>query len=163
MFHSLSDIISRYVCILSTIDSPSTFQYVLLSRDAKVPKRATQESAGYDIYSPKVVTIPARSTVKIPLDLSITPPPGTYVRTAARSSMATKHQIICPADVVDPDYTGCIHMCLTNLSEHQYTVQKHERIGSIVFECYATPAGIETFELDSTARGAKGFGSTGRM
>jgi hypothetical protein len=86
MFHSLSDIISRYVCILSTIDSPSTFQYVLLSRDAKVPKRATQESAGYDIYSPKVVTIPARSTVKIPLDLSITPPPGTYVRTAAHKN-----------------------------------------------------------------------------
>jgi dUTP pyrophosphatase len=163
MNESLSYFISRYVCIQSTTESPSTFQYVLLSRDAKVPERATPGSAGYDVYCPREVTIPAFSTVKIPLDLSITPPLGTYIRTAARSSIATKHQIICPADVVDPDYTGCIHMCLTNLSGEQYTVKKHERVGSIVFERYAVPKGVERNELVGTARGANGFGSTGRM
>jgi deoxyuridine 5'-triphosphate nucleotidohydrolase len=112
----------------------NTFEFVLLLDGAKVPRKATLGSTGFDVYSPREVTIHAQKTMKVPLDLSISPPEGTYTRTAARSSLATHHQIICPADVIDPNYTGCIHMCLTNLSDRDYTVQKHQKIGSPVFE-----------------------------
>jgi deoxyuridine 5'-triphosphate nucleotidohydrolase len=118
-------------------------------------------STGFDVYSPREVTIHAQKTMKIPLDLSISPPEGTYTRTAARSSLATRHQIICPADVIYPDYTGCIH---TNLSDRDYTVQKHEKIGSPVFKHYCNrPRGKMTKLLKGTQRGSNGFGSSGKF
>jgi hypothetical protein len=60
---------------------------------------------------PLTGTIHAWTTVKIPLDLSISPPGGTYTRTVATSSLATCHQIICPADVIDPDTQG-VYTCV---------------------------------------------------
>lgn len=146
----------------------NTFEFVLLSDDAKVPRKATLGSAGFDgadIWRRSMIQLDdAQTTVKIPLDLSISPPDGTYTRTAARSSLATRHQIICPADVIDPDYTGCIHMCLTNLSDRDYTVQKHERIGSLIFEYYCNRSkGKMTKLLKGTQRGSKGFGSSGKF
>lgn len=138
--------------------------YVLLSDGAKVPKKATSGSAGYDVYSPTESVLPAHSTVKIDLCIAVKPPPGTYLRTSCRSSLAINHNIVCPADVIDPDYTGSIHMCLSNLSSTDYAIKKHERIGSIVFERFA--AGIEWTEVASlteTTRGSNGFGSTGKM
>jgi dUTP pyrophosphatase len=140
-----------------------TFRYVLLSPDGKVPVKSTVHSAGYDVFSPFQYTIPAGSTVKIPLDIAIRPPKGTYIRTTSRSSLAIRNQLFCPADVVDPDYTGCIHMCLTNVSLSDYTVQKHERIGSIVFERYLSPVAVQVKALKQTERGNKGFGSTGKL
>jgi dUTP pyrophosphatase len=98
----------------------NTFEFVLLLDGAKVPRKATLGSAGFNVYSPREVTIHAQKKMKIPLNLSISPLEGTYTGTAARSSLATCHQIICPADVINPDYTGCIHMCLTNLSDKDY-------------------------------------------
>jgi deoxyuridine 5'-triphosphate nucleotidohydrolase len=140
------------------------FEFVLLSDDANVPQKAMLGSASFDVYNPREVTIHAQTTVKIPLDLSISPPEGTYTRTAARSSLATCHQIICPADIINPDYTGCIHMCLTNLSDRNYTIQKHKKIGSLVFEHYCNhPRGMMTKSLKWTQRGFNGFSSSGKF
>ena len=150
-------------CTKDAVDH-NTFEFVLLSDGAKVPRKATLGSTGFDVYSPREVTIHARKTMKIPLDLSISPPEGTYTRAAARSSLATHHQIICPADVIDPDYTGCKLMCLTNLSDRDYTVQKHQKIGSPVFEHYCDrPRGKMTKSLKGTQRGSNGFGSSGKF
>jgi len=140
----------------------STVLYVMLSPDAVVPTPATIGSAGFDVYSPRATVVPARSTVKIDLGIAIQPPRGTYARTSCRSSLATNHQLICPADVIDPDYTGSIHMCLTNLSASDFNVKKHDRVGSIVFEKYAADATWnEVPMLPVTVRGCHGFGSTG--
>jgi dUTP pyrophosphatase len=151
-------------CTKDAVDQ-NTFEFVLLSDGAKVPQKATLGSTGFDVYSPREVTIHAQKTMKIPLNLSISPPEGTYTRSAARSSLATRHQIICPADdVIDPDYTGCIHMCLTNLSDRDYTIQKHQMIGSPVFEHYCDrPRGKMTKSLKGTQRGSNGFSSSGKF
>jgi dUTP pyrophosphatase len=142
----------------------NTFEFVLLSDDAKIPWKAMLGSAGFDVYSPREVTIHAQKTMKIPLDLLISPLEGTYTKTAARSSLATRHQITYPADVINPNYTGCIHMCLTNLSDRDYTIQKHEKIGSLVFEHYCDhPRGKMTKLLKGTQRGSNGFGSSGKF
>jgi len=136
--------------------------YVLVTKDAKVPTRATNGSAGYDVYSPSDVVIKAHTTIRINLGIKIMPPVGHYARTSCRSSFATKHQVLCPADVIDPDYTGCIHMCLTNLSASDFKVNKHDRVGSIVFEKYAADVTWKKVPmLPVTVRGCNGFGSTG--
>jgi len=155
LFHSFSTFSCRSV---------ETAFCVLLSEDAKIPKRATNGSAGYDIYSPVECVIPPRTTVKINLGIAVKPPLGCYARTSCRSSLATKHELMCPADVIDPDYTGTIHMCLTNQSSKDYAVSKHERIGSIVFERIALNVEWKTVKsLRKTDRDSKGFGSTGEF
>jgi dUTP pyrophosphatase len=154
-----------FTCACSTPESVdnSAFEYVLLSSNARVPTRATPGAAGYDLYSPIPYTIPPMCTVKICLEIIIKPPSGTYVRTASRSGLATKHEVFCPAGVVDPDYVGPIHMCLTNASANEYKIVRHERIGCIVFEKYGTPLPRRVNRIEETKRGGGGFGSTGKL
>lgn len=143
--------------------SDGTFQYVLLSEHARVPTRATDGAVGYDVRSPYATYIGPGCTNCIDLHLAIKPPPGMYARTACRSGLASRHSLFCPADVIDPDYTGSIHMCVSNLSSFGYHVEQYEKVGSIVFERYGTPVAEEVDRLEETGRGAKGFGSTGRV
>jgi len=145
-----------------SIQSPS-FEYVILDPEAKVPQRSSPGAAAFDLYSPSDFYIPPHTTVKVPVGLSITPPNGTYARTCGRSGLAVNHQLFCPADVIDPDYTGSIHMCLTNMSNAAYIVKHHERIGAIVFEKHSLPIPVERSNLRKTIRGESGFGSTGKM
>jgi len=138
--------------------------FILQSEDGKIPQRATDGSAGHDIFSPIACIIPPHSTITIDLCIAIRPPLGCYTRTSCRSSLATEHNIMCPADVIDPDYTGSIHMILTNLSCVEYAVKKHERIGSLVFE--RTALNVEwqmVHSFQTTTRGSQGFGSTGKL
>lgn len=138
------------------------FRYVLLSGNARCPVRATSGSAGYDVYSPGQFKIPPGHTLKVPLNIAISPPPGMYIRMASRSGLAVHKRIVCVADVIDPDYTGEIHMCLINLSNHTYMIAKHQRIGAIVFEQYSTPYPQEAQSLAQTQRADGSFGSTGK-
>ena len=139
------------------------FSYKLLSKDAVCPRQATSGSAAFDVYSPYDVVIDPFTTVRVPLDICIKPPDYCYIRTVGRSSLAYNNGIFCPADVVDPDYRGPIHMILSNMSSTQYKIAKHERIGGIVFETFTTPTGMAVQELDVTDRGCEGFGSTGKF
>lgn len=139
------------------------YEYVLHSDKARKPERATEGSAAFDVFSPYEVTILPHETVSIPLDVSIKPPQNCYIRTVSRSSLASRHQITCTADVVDPDYTGKIHMIVANLSSEPYYVKCHEKIGAIVFEQHVVPASKKVTSLTATTRGPNGFGSTGSM
>jgi dUTP pyrophosphatase len=143
-----------------TVDK--TFEFVLLSQDAKPPMRGTSGSAALDLYNPHRIILPPMSTVKVPLDIALKPPVGTYTRTVSRSGMAVHDQLFIPADCIDPDYTGCIHVCLTNLSNKAYVLSKHERVASIVFEKYEHADGQQVKKLPTTNRKNAGFGSTGK-
>lgn len=137
------------------------FEYMLLQEYATCPTRATPGSAGFDVYSPGSFDIPPRDTATIPLYIAIKPPEGMYIRITSRSGLAIKSKIFCCADVVDPDYTGGLHVCLFNASKYKYNVKQHERIGSIVFERYGIPSAKEVDTMQPTTRGLGGFGSTG--
>lgn len=153
-------------CWFNTIPSNGNagiYEFMLLSKDAKEPMQGTPGSAALDVFSPREYSIPPSQTIKIPIEIAIKPPDGTYARTVSRSGLAVREQLFIPADCIDPDYRGGIHICLTNLSTTEYKVSKHERIGSIIFEQYVVPRGKEVKSMDSTVRGFSGFGSTGKM
>jgi len=139
------------------------FEFLLLHDDAVAPVQGSGDAAAVDLFSPIVVQIPPKSTMQIPIGIAVKPPAGTYARTVSRSGLALHHQLFIPADCIDPDYRGGIHVCLCNLSDTPYLVSKHERIGSIVFEKYAVPRGRLVKSMDPTGRGSDGFGSTGYM
>lgn len=133
----------------------------LLNPQANPPVRSTAEAAGYDLYALEEVKIPARGQASVKTGISLKIPAGYYGRIAPRSGLAAKHSIDVGAGVIDCDYRGEIIIILFNHSQHDLTLQKNDRAAQIIIEKIATPAVIVVDELDDTARGVGGFGSTG--
>jgi dUTP pyrophosphatase len=137
-----------------------------LRPDAVLPERATPGSAGLDLRActPAPVTIPPGETRVFPTGLAIAAPEGTAALVFGRSGLGIRHGIV-PANavgVVDSDYRGEILVGLINQSADAYTVNPQERIAQLVLVPVATPPIEECETLCETARGAGGFGSTGK-
>lgn len=141
----------------------------LLSKSAVVPKRATAEAAGYDLFAHlgekegiKMV-IHSRETVMVGTGIAIELPLNTFGAVFARSGLAAKEGLR-PANcvgVIDSDYRGEIKVALHNDSNEDRIISNGERIAQLVVVPYITPR-IEIVErLSSTDRGSGGFGSTG--
>ncbi|XP_042410806.1 deoxyuridine 5'-triphosphate nucleotidohydrolase-like [Zingiber officinale] len=137
------------------------FRVKKLSQNAVLPSRASPLSAGYDLSSAAAVVVPARGKALVPTDLSIAIPDGAYARIAPRSGLAWKYSIDVGAGVVDADYRGPVGVILFNHSDADFEVKPGDRIAQLILERIMTPEVIEAVDLDSTARGDGGFGSTG--
>ncbi|CAK9178530.1 unnamed protein product [Ilex paraguariensis] len=132
-----------------------------LSENAVLPSRASALSAGYDLSSAIEAKVPARGKAMIPTDLSIALPEGTYARIAPRSGLAWKHSIDVGAGVIDADYRGPVGVILFNHSDVDFEVKAGDKIAQMIIQKILIPEVAEVDDLDSTARGAGGFGSTG--
>jgi dUTP pyrophosphatase len=142
---------------------PLSFFFKKLSPLAITPLRATEGSAGYDLYSPRSYIIECGQKALIPLDISIEIPPTHYGRLAPRSSLANKFAIDVLAGVIDSDFRGNIGLILINHDkENPFIIREGERIGQIIFEKISTPKLVEKKELEETVRGSGGYGSTGK-
>lgn len=134
---------------------------------AKTPCRATEGSAGYDLYA--LLEAPAEirpgGFIRIRTGIAVALPSSELAAFIyARSGLATKHGII-PANcvgVIDSDYRGEILVTLTNIGEKPYTVAPFERVAQMIIAPVRLPELREVSELGGTSRGAGGFGSTGR-
>ncbi|WVO21286.1 uncharacterized protein IAS62_002593 [Cryptococcus decagattii] len=132
-----------------------------LSSSATIPTRGSPLSAGYDLYSAEETVVPARGKALIDSGLSIAVPEGTYGRVAPRSGLASKHSIDTGAGVIDADYRGPVKVLLFNYSDADFTIQKGDRIAQLILERIVMAPILEVEDLDVTARGSGGFGSTG--
>ena len=133
---------------------------------AQLPTYGTEFSAGADLYAclEESVTIAPGETKKIPTGLSMEIPVGFAGLIYARSGLGTK-QGLAPANkvgVVDSDYRGEFMVFLHNHSAEKRTVSHGDRVAQLVVTPVFTPGFEETDELTDTARGAGGFGSTGK-
>lgn len=133
------------------------------SENAKTPTKGSALAAGYDIYSSEESSVPAHGQALVATDISIIVPVGTYGRVAPRSGLAVKHGISTGAGVIDADYRGEVKVVLFNHSDKDFKIEKGERIAQLVLEkiVNAEIQEISAEELDTTERGAGGFGSTG--
>lgn len=132
----------------------------VLGENAKVPTKATDGSAGYDIYAPSFETIPDKTTWKYDINLQMAIPRGYYGRILSRSSVAN-NKLITLAGVIDSDYTGWIQVLFYNLGDDPYVIHEGDRIAQIVISPCLSVEFEQVDLLDETARGAGGFGSTG--
>ena len=133
---------------------------------AQLPTYGTEFSAGADLYAclEEPVTIAPGETKKIPTGLAMEIPVGCAGLIYARSGLGTK-QGLAPANkvgVVDSDYRGEFMVFLHNHSAETRTVSHGDRVAQLVVTPVYTPGFEETDELTDTARGAGGFGSTGK-
>lgn len=138
-----------------------------LGKEIPFPAYATPGSAGMDLRAciDEAVTIPAGERRMVPTGLAIALPGPEWVALVyARSGLAIKHGL-APANcvgVIDSDYRGEIIVALTNLSDESYTVQPGDRVAQLVIMPVTQAQITVVDELDETARGAGGFGSTGK-
>ena len=137
-----------------------------LRDDACIPTSGSEYAAGYDLYAclDSPVCIRPHTTEKIGTGLSLAIPDGYFGAVFARSGLASKKGMR-PANCVgvcDSDYRGEYIVALHNDSENEYTVNPGERIAQLVILPYLKVEFELVEELDSTARGAGGFGSTGK-
>ena len=81
-----------------------------------------------------------------------------------RSGLALKHGITClnSPGTVDSDYRGEVGVILINHGQEPFVIQRGERIAQMVIARHEQAQMVEVEALDETARGAGGFGSTGR-
>ena len=134
--------------------------------NAVVPSYETAGSAGCDLRAclDEDAVIAPGETVMIPTGLSMEIPEGYVGLVFARSGLSTKKGL-APANkvgVIDSDYRGEWMVGLLNHSGETRTVEPGERIAQAVFVPVVTAEFCETETLTDTARGAGGFGSTGR-
>jgi len=139
----------------------SDLQVKCLSINAMMPQRATDGSAGYDLFSAVDLVINPRKRCAIPLDIAITPPIGTYAQLMSRSGLSLKHQIDVRAGTIDRDFTGNVQVILDNSGDAPYKINIGDRIAQMVLVNIQTPPVQETQQIQSTDCGTSGFGSTG--
>jgi dUTP pyrophosphatase len=145
-----------------TIEESNELNIKLLSDRAKPPARATDASAGYDVYSPIDASIAPGQCILVPLDIAATPPTNTYLQIAPRSGLAAKHMIDTKAGVIDADFTGNITVVLHNSGTTIFNVNRGDRIAQILVIPVQHPTINLTEHLENTNRAAHGFGSTGQ-
>ena len=132
-----------------------------LHPDAKIPVRATDGAAGFDLHSTKRIDVPAGQRMLLPTGIACAIPEGWCGQVWPRSGLAVKHGIDRLAGLIDSDYRGELHVSLVNHGQDTWEVKEGERIAQLVFVQVLTTA-IEVEDLDDTARGVGGFGSTGK-
>ena len=142
-------------------DRVDTLQCVLLRPGACVPSKGTPLSAGYDLYSVESLEVPPHGQAVVSIGLALEIKPGWYGRIAPRSGLALSGLSV-GAGVIDPDYQGEIKVVLFNHSPKSFLILKRMRVAQLLIERVANPR-IEEMKAFTrkTARGRKGFGSTG--
>ena len=131
-----------------------------------LPAYATELSAGMDLRADleSPVTLGPLERALVPTGLYIALPAGYEAQVRPRSGLAAKHGItvLNTPGTIDADYRGEIKVILVNLSNTPFEIVPGERIAQMVVARHERVEWDEVDVLDETARGAGGFGSTGR-
>ena len=129
---------------------------------ACMPTHATSKSVGLDFYIPTNVLIPAHDKILVNLGIAFQIPMGYYGQITSRSGLAIYHHIHVGAGVVDPDYTGSVHVLLMNFSSQDHVIEKGHHIAQMILEKVAYPVICGMSQMLPKECGANGFGSTGQ-
>lgn len=138
----------------------------LLNPNAHMPTYGSSEAAGADLYAclDAPVTIQPGEVYWVSTGIALEVPKGCAGLVFARSSMGAKRGL-APANkvgVIDSDYRGEVRVVLLNHSNQPQTLEPGERVAQLVIVPVLTPGFNQVDELDDTARGTGGFGSTGK-
>ncbi|HEX8225511.1 MAG TPA: dUTP diphosphatase [Allosphingosinicella sp.] len=129
-----------------------------------LPAYATEHAAGLDVVAAEDLTLAPGGRHAVATGFAIAIPNGFEVQVRPRSGLALKHGVTClnTPGTIDSDYRGEVKVILANLGTEPFEVRRGERIAQLVPAPVLRADFREVDKLDSTARGAGGFGSTGR-
>jgi len=143
------------------LETQQTMQALRKHPSALLPTRGSEHAAGFDLAAAEATVVPAGGKAIVKTGLNIAIPVNTYARIAPRSGLAAKRMIHVGAGVVDYDYRGEVGVVLFNHGAEDFSVAVGDRVAQLILEKISMAGCREVESLDSTARGAGGFGSTG--
>jgi dUTP pyrophosphatase len=133
--------------------------------DLNLPAYATADSAGMDLLAAveAPVSLAPGERLLIPTGIALALPPGTEAQVRPRSGLALKHgvTVLNAPGTIDADYRGEVGVILVNHGERPFVIERGSRIAQMVVAAYARVAWTVSADLEASARGAGGFGSTG--
>jgi dUTP pyrophosphatase len=128
-----------------------------------LPDYASKGAAGMDVCAAESLLLRSGKRHAVATGFAFAIPDGYEVQVRPRSGLALKHGITClnTPGTIDSDYRGEIKVILANLGEDDFQITKGDRIAQLVVSPVTHAGMVEVEEIDDTARGAGGFGSTG--
>ena len=133
-----------------------------------LPAYASAGAAGMDLRAAvphdAPLTLEPGGRALVPTGLQIALPLGYEAQVRPRSGLALKYGVTClnSPGTVDSDYRGEIGVILGNLGSDAFVVRRGDRIAQLVIAVHARVMWEPVQDHAPTARGADGFGSTGR-
>ncbi|MFO0827238.1 MAG: dUTP diphosphatase [Phycisphaerales bacterium] len=136
-----------------------------LAAEAVLPSYQTSHAAGMDLSAclPAPITLAPGEIAMVSCGFAMALPPGYEAQVRPRSGLASKFGISMPnaPGTIDADYRGEVKVPLINHGKAPFVVEPGMRIAQMVIAKVECAAIVEVEELEETARGAGGFGSTG--
>jgi dUTP pyrophosphatase len=136
-----------------------------LRNDALLPTRAHKGDAGLDLYAVDAARIGPGERATVATGVAVEIPDGFAGLVLPRSGLAARHGIalVNAPGLIDAGYRGEIRVLLLNTDGTEpFIVSSGDRIAQLVVTPVAGAEPVEVSELATTARGAGGFGSSGR-
>jgi dUTP pyrophosphatase len=138
-----------------------------LRESAVLPEYKSELAAGLDLSAAPEghasVTLQPGCIEVVPCGFQMALEPGYEAQVRPRSGLASRHGVTLPNSpgTIDADYRGEVMVPLINLGREPFTVEPGMRIAQMVIAPVARATITEVDELEDTARGGGGFGSTG--
>ncbi len=130
-----------------------------------LPDYASQGAAGLDLHAAidDNLTLAPGARALVPTGLKLALPAGFEGQVRPRSGLAVKHgvTVLNAPGTIDADYRGEVMVALVNLGAEPFTLERGMRIAQLVVAPVARIVLKQVTDLDETARGGGGFGSTG--
>lgn len=134
-------------------------------KENPLPKYATDDSAGMDLYAAieAPITLDSNARELVPTGISMALPSGYEAQVRPRSGLALKHgvTVLNTPGTIDADYRGEVKVILVNLSKDAFTIEPGMRVAQMVIAPVTQGHFVEVANLETTERGEGGFGSTG--
>lgn len=143
----------------------------------KLPDKKNHSDAGFDLYAVEDIVIYPGQNFKVPLNIKLKLPAGTWANITGKSSLGAKGLLV-HAGVIDEEYRGVPHVVMANVNVIQtiddegyplmrrepIVIKKGEKLAQLIMSPYTNAFYIrQVNKVDcNTARGEGGFGSTGK-
>lgn len=133
-----------------------------LSAGGRAPAYGSAAAAGADLCAAEAVVLEPGARAAVSTALRVAIPPGHVGLVWPRSGLAVRHGIDTLAGVIDSDYRGEVRVVLVNHGTEPFAIAPGDRVAQLLVQRVERAAFVASPNLDETARGEGGFGSTGR-
>jgi dUTP pyrophosphatase len=130
--------------------------------DATIPSYAHDGDAAVDLYCAETITIQPDQRVAVATGVALELPEDYVAYIWDKSGLSNKHGLKTMGGIIDAGYRGEYKVLMINLGNEPYTIEKGHKVAQMFIEKRNKLEFVEVDELSDTARGAGGFGSTGK-
>ena len=129
----------------------------------KLPSKAHEDDAGWDIFSLETITIHPKERYKFSLGFAVIGERGKMYKIEGKSGLAKHYGIDTIGNIIDSNYRGEISAILLNTGEYSIIINKGDKICQLIIHLIDDDGVLQVYDkpIPKTSRGKQGFGSSG--